>query len=222
MAHPWPLFDLRLRTPHLELRLPTDEDLLELVKVAREGVIDEGRTVFLVPWNELPSPAFERQFLLHSWGGRGSWSPDRWSLVLAAILDGQAVGMQEILATDFAIRRVVASGSWLGRRYHGHGYGIEMRAAVLSLAFGGLGADVAESGHFEGNAPSARVSEKLGYVANGRETFAVSGKPVVEHKLRVTRETWRRDLVPVTIENLEPCLKLFGVGELGHDEWVRF
>jgi RimJ/RimL family protein N-acetyltransferase len=222
MAHPWPLFDLRLRTPHLELRLPTDEDLLELIKVARDGVIDEGRTAFLVPWNELPSPAFERQFLLHSWGSRGSWTPDRWSLVLAAILDGQAVGMQEILATDFAVRRVVASGSWLGRRYHGYGYGTEMRAAVLSLAFDGLGADVAESGYFEGNAPSARVSEKLGYVANGRETFAVSGKPVVEHKLRVTRETWRRDLVPVTIENLEPCLKLFGVGELGYDEWVRF
>jgi hypothetical protein len=34
-AHPWPLFDLRLRTPCLELRLPTDDDLLELMRVAR-------------------------------------------------------------------------------------------------------------------------------------------------------------------------------------------
>ena len=221
VAHFWPLFDLRLRTPHLELRLPTDEDLLALVKVAREGVIDEGRTAFLVPWNELPSPAFERQFLLHCWSGRGSWSPDKWSLVLAAILDGQPVGMQEILAGDFAVRRVVSSGSWLGRRYHGSGYGTEMRAAVLSLAFDGLGALVAESGYFEGNAPSARVSEKLGYMANGDETYSVSGKPVVEHRVRVTPETWRRDLVPVTIEGLEPCRNLFGVGDLGPDEWRR-
>ena len=30
MGHPWPLFDLRLRTPRLELRLPTDDDLLAL------------------------------------------------------------------------------------------------------------------------------------------------------------------------------------------------
>jgi hypothetical protein len=65
-AHPWPLFDLRIRTPHLELRLPTDDDLLELAHVARAGVMDEGQTFFAVPWHELPSPAFERQFL-HPW-----------------------------------------------------------------------------------------------------------------------------------------------------------
>ena len=35
------LFDLRLRTPRLELRLPTDDDLLELMRVAREGVVEE-------------------------------------------------------------------------------------------------------------------------------------------------------------------------------------
>jgi hypothetical protein len=62
-GHPWPLFDLRLRTPHLELRLPTDDDLIELAGVARTGIVDEDRTVFLVPWHKLPSPAFERQFL---------------------------------------------------------------------------------------------------------------------------------------------------------------
>jgi RimJ/RimL family protein N-acetyltransferase len=220
-AHFWPLFDLRLRTPRLELRLPTDDDLIALVKVAREGVIDQGRTAFLVPWNELPSPAFERQFLLHCWSGRGSWSPDKWSLVLAAILDGQPVGMQEILASDFAVRRVVSSGSWLGRAHQGHGLGTEMRAAVLALAFDGLGASIAESGYFEGNEASPRVSAKLGYVANGDETYAVGGKAIVEHKVRVTRETWRRDVVPVAIEGLEPCLKLFGIGELGPDEWAR-
>jgi RimJ/RimL family protein N-acetyltransferase len=220
--HAWPLFDLRLRTPRLELRLPTDDDLLALARVAREGVIDEGRTAFLVPWHDLPSPAFERQFLLHCWSVRGRWSPERWSLGLAVILDGQPTGMQDLMASDFAVRRVVSSGSWLGLPFHGHGYGTEMRAAVLALAFEGLGARIAESGYFEGNAPSARVSEKLGYVANGEETYAVAGKAVVEHKVQVTRETWRRDVVPVTIEGLEPCLKLFGVGELPPDEWVRF
>ena len=47
----------------MELRLPTDEDLLELARVARAGVMDEGQTFFAFPWHELPSPAFERQFL---------------------------------------------------------------------------------------------------------------------------------------------------------------
>ncbi len=43
---------------------------------------------------------------------------------------------------------------------------------------------------------------------------------MTEHEVRVTADTWRRDLVPVTVENLEPCLKLFGVGELTADEWA--
>jgi RimJ/RimL family protein N-acetyltransferase len=219
-AHPWPLFDLRIRTPHLEMRLPTDDDLLELVRVARSGVVEEGRTVFLVPWHELPSPAMERQFLLHWWKARGTWSPARWQLPLAVILDGAAVGEQEMMATDFEIRRVVSSGSWLGREFHGRGYGTEMRAAMLALAFDGLGAEVATSGYFEGNAASARVSEKLGYLPDGDDICAVEGKRVVEHKVRVTPATWRRDLMPVTIEGLEPCLKLFGLGELSPEEWA--
>ena len=219
-GHPWPLFDLRIRTPRLELRLPTDEDLLRLVGVASAGVVDRDRTVFLVPWHKLPSPAFERQFLLHWWGNRGRWSPEAWSLGLVARKDGCPIGIQEVMARDFAIKRVVISGSWLGREFQGQGLGTEARAAILALAFDGLGADAAESGYFEGNAASARVSEKLGYRIWGNEVLAIEGKRELEINVRCTRETWRRDLVPVTIEGLEPCLKLFGVGDLGPDEWA--
>jgi len=221
-AHPWPLFDLRIRTPHLELRVPTDDDLLSLMRVARSGVVEEGRTVFMVPWHELPSPAFERQFLLHWWRSRGNWSPANWQLTLAAVADSRPIGMQDVMATDFAIRRVVASASWLGREFHGRGFGTEMRAAILALAFDGLGAEIANSGYFEGNAASGRVSEKLGYLSDGEEVYAIEGKRIVEHKVRATPQTWRRDLVPVTIEGLEPCLKLFGVSELSPEEWATF
>jgi RimJ/RimL family protein N-acetyltransferase len=196
--------------------------LLELARVARAGVVDADRTVFMVPWHQLPSPAFERQFLLHCWQARGAWIPTKWGLGLAVVVDGAPVGMQDLMATDFAIRRVVSTASWLGRECHGRGYGTEMRAAVLALAFDGLGADLAKSGFFEGNAPSARVSEKLGYLPDGDEISTVEGRRTVEHRVKVTRETWRRELVPVTIEGLAPCLKLFGVGELGPDEWATF
>ncbi len=221
-SHLWPLFDLRIRTPRLELRLPTDEDLLELVEVVRAGVVDADRTVFLVPWHQLPSPAMERQFLQHWWRNRGSWNPAKWSLGLALIENGRPVGLQEVIASDFAIRRVVKSGSWIGREFQGRGLGTEARAAILALAFDGLGAEVAESGYFEGNSRSARVSEKLGYQRLNDEIYAIEGKRMVEVRVRCTRETWRRDLVPVTIEGLEPCLKLFGVGDLGPDEWGTF
>lgn len=182
--------------------------------------MEEGQTFFMVPWHDLPSPAFERQFLQHWWKSRGSWSPTKWVLGLAVVAEGQPIGIQDVMAGQFGVRRTVETASWLGAAYQGHGYGTEMRAAVLALAFDGLGADWAESGFFTGNAASARVSEKLGYVPNGEDVHEVAGVRVVENRVRVARDTWNRDLVPVTIEGLEPCLKLFGVGELGPDEWA--
>jgi RimJ/RimL family protein N-acetyltransferase len=204
------------------LRLPTDDDLLELVRVARSGILQEGRSYFAVPWHELPSPAFERQFLLHWWVSRGSWRPTDWTLGFAIVVDGRPIGIQDISGRNFAVRRTVVTASWLGLEHQGRGYGTEMRAAVLKLAFDGLGAQVAESGYFEGNSASARVSDKLGYVPNGEDIWAVSGERIVENRLRVSRESWQRDLVPVTIEGLEPCLKLFGIGELSREEWTTF
>jgi RimJ/RimL family protein N-acetyltransferase len=220
MGHPWPLFDLRLRTPRLELRLPTDDDLLALAAVARAGVHDLPGSPFLVPWDELPSPAFERQFLLHWWRVRGSWSPDDWTLGLAVLAEGRPIGIQDLMARDFAHRRTVGTGSWLGLEHQGKGYGTEMRAAVLSLAFEELGALVAESGYVDGNEASARVSAKLGYLANGERLVAPMGTSVTEHKVRVVPATWRRDLVPVAIESLEPCRGLFGERDLPATAWA--
>lgn len=218
-GHPWPLFDLRLRAPRLELRLPTDDDLLELAVVARAGVVPAGRDYFIVPWDRLPSPAFERQFLLHWWRARGSWSPQNWVLSLAVVAGGRPIGIQDVGARDFAVRRTVSTGSWLGLAHQGRGYGTEMRAAVLSLAFDGLGALEARSGYFPGNAASARVSEKMGYRADGTEIYDVSGRALEETRLRLMRGDWRRDAVPVSIEGLEPCLGLFGAAELGPEQW---
>jgi RimJ/RimL family protein N-acetyltransferase len=120
------------------------------------------------------------------------------------------------------VKGVINSGSWLGRAFQGRGLGTEARAAILALAFTGLGAVAAESGYVDGNAASARVSEKLGYRANGDGYFAIEGKRRLEIKVRCTPDTWNRDLVPVTIEGLAPCLPLFGVGDLGPTDWATF
>ncbi len=200
--------------------LPTDEDLVALAAVARAGVHDRPETPFLVPWDELPSPAFERQFLGFWWRTRGAWTPDAWTLGLAVIAEGRPIGLQDLTAREFAARRSVLTGSWLGLEYQGRGYGTEMRAAVLWLAFEELGARVAESGYVDGNEASARVSEKLGYAPNGERIVAPKGHPVTEHLVRTTPETWRRDLVPVTIDGLDACRGLFGECELGPGEWA--
>src|SRR5205085_1357591 len=68
VAHPlWPLFDLRLRTGNLELRLPTDDDLVALVAVARGGIHPPEEMPFGVAWTDAPSPEFERNFARFYW-----------------------------------------------------------------------------------------------------------------------------------------------------------
>ncbi len=212
MTHPWPLFDLRLRTPRLVLRLPTDEDLLALLEVARAGVHDADVMPFGVAWTDLPSPEFERSFLRFFWAARATWTTTSWRLPLAVLRDGRPIGVQEAWGIDFPTRRTVLTGSWLGRRYQRQGVGTEMRAAILFLAFEGLGALRAESGSLDGNEASAAVSRKLGYEPNGETLVAPRGVPVVEHRFRLLRERWLRDLYPVEIDGLAPCLPLFGLG----------
>ena len=127
-------------------------------------------------------------------------------------LDGVPIGSQSIHARDFAVFRTVDTGSWLGRAYQGRGLGTEMRAAVLSFAFDGLGAQVAESSGFLDNAASNRVSRKLGYEENGRGSLAPEGIARETQRFRMTAEAWRsRPRPPVTIEGLDACRELFGI-----------
>jgi Acetyltransferase (GNAT) domain len=92
------------------------------------------------------------------------------------------------------------------------GYGTEMRAAILELAFAGLGATYATSTAVEDNPASYRVSRKLGYVDNGVERHVVRGRSVVARRLRLDRAGWAAArTVPVTIEGLEPCRPMFGI-----------
>ncbi len=213
MTHPWPLFDLRVRTARLELRAPTDADLLELLDVARAGVHDPKVMPFKVAWTDLPSPEFERGFLRFFWGTRASWAPADWHLPLAVAFEGRLVGVQDVRASDFATSRTVETGSWLGRVFQGRGVGTEMRAAVLFLAFEGLGALAAETAAARDNPASLGVTRKLGYLPAGEDfTVAPRGVPVVHQRSALTRENWRPDLYPVSIENLEPCLPMFGIG----------
>lgn len=90
-----------------------------------------------------------------------------------------------------------------------------MRRAVLELAFAGLGAERALSGVIEGNTASERVSMKLGYERVGESVVAPRGEPVRELEFKLTRARWEaRGPAEVAFEGLEPCLPLFGLGEL--------
>jgi RimJ/RimL family protein N-acetyltransferase len=207
----WPLFELRIRSEHLVLRLPMDHELPVLIDLAKAGIHPPDEMPFGVAWSTVPSPEFERSFVQHHWGGRASWDPTDWSLHLAVERDGTLIGSQSLGARGFAVHRTVHSGSWLGQAYQRQGYGTEMRAAVLAFAFDRLGAVAAESDAFLDNAASSGVSRSLGYEDNGRGTLAPEGVARETQRFRMTADGWRsRPRPPVTIEGLDACRELFG------------
>ena len=207
----WPLFGLRIRSEHLLLRLPTDDDMPAFIDLAKAGIHPPDEMPFGVAWSVVPSPEFERGFVQHHWLMRATWTPEAWTLNLMVEMDGRAIGTQTLAAKDFSIHRTVDTGSWLGRAYQGQGFGKEMRSAVLSLAFDGLGARAAESSAFLDNLASSGVSRALGYADNGRGALAPQDVSRETQKFRMTVDDWRsRPRPPVEIDGLEACQELFG------------
>jgi RimJ/RimL family protein N-acetyltransferase len=205
-----PLYGLRLRTPRLELRLGSHEELVELARLAEQGVHPPEQMPFAVAWTDrIGEPDFVETSVAYHEGHLADWSPDNWQLNLLVWEGGRLVGTQGMLAERFAEEPVVNTGSWLGRTHQRRGVGTEMRAALLELAFRGLGAERAESSWLEGNEASRRVSEKLGYADAGLRTQSPRGIPVTDHVVAIDRSAWRCP-VPVEIEGVEPCLPLFG------------
>lgn len=207
MAHPyWPLFDLSIRTPRLELRIPDDELIFKSVELSLKGIHDPATMPFGMPWTDTKSPEFERGSLQHHWGNRANHKADDWHLNFTVLVDGEVVGQQGAAAKNFAKLRQAETGSWLGREYQGKGIGKEMRAAVLHFLFAGLEAKRAISGAWHDNASSMGVSKSIGYVENGEEFRMRRDEPDRLIHLLLTREQWapqRRD--DIEIIGLDGC-----------------
>lgn len=212
----FPVLGLRVRTPRLELRPPSLDDLAALADIAAAGVHDPAEMPFAHPWTDEPPARRALSVIQYNLGVYSRWTPQDWQLPLVVVHEGEVVGVQDMRSKDFAITRRVDSGSWLGLEHQGRGIGTEMRAAMLHLAFEGLGAEEAASGIIEGNTRSERVSRRLGYRDDGTGVYAIRGKAARELRFLLTREDWKahRLDVPVEVSGLEPCLPFFGLGDL--------
>ncbi|MFF4623526.1 GNAT family N-acetyltransferase [Nonomuraea jabiensis] len=206
----WPVLDLRLTTPRLELRMPSLEDLDELADRAVEGVHDSDVMPFGVPWTDVPADELPANVVRFQLGVMSRWQPERWCCNFVVVHEGRVIGTQDLSAHGFRVTREVHTGSWLGRAHQGKGLGTEMRAAVLHLAFTGLAALTAVSSAYLDNPASLGVSRKLGYRPDGLIVDEVRGKRAVQQRLRLDRADFT-DPVPVRIDGLEPCLPLFGL-----------
>jgi RimJ/RimL family protein N-acetyltransferase len=205
----WPLFDLKLRCREVDLRPLREDDLPYLASVLPADVGHDPR---LELFPDLTSAENERRLFWQSyWRALGSWSPSSWTLHFAVACAGELVGVQTLEGDNFPQVRTVDSASWLVPSVRGRGVGVAMRAAVLGLAFGRLGAVAAITSATVANAASLGVSRRLGYTDNGVGLILETGGVAQLRHLRLTADRWAfGDEVEVT--GFEPCRRWFGIG----------
>jgi RimJ/RimL family protein N-acetyltransferase len=121
------------------------------------------------------------------------------------------IGTQGFRAADFRILREVGTGSWIGMRHQGRGFGTEMRAAVLAFAFDHLGAVRARSSAFADNVASHRVSARLGYRRDGSTWVVRRGQAAEDVRLVLTPEDFVRPEWKLQVEGAHACLPLLGL-----------
>ncbi|MEV4755549.1 GNAT family N-acetyltransferase [Micromonospora sp. NPDC049559] len=211
LAELWPQYGLTIVTPRLELRLPREEELADLARLAGRGVHPPDERPFLTPWTDGGPMDRARYVLRAHWAQLGAWSVADWRLGLGVFHRGEPLGMVTLRARDFLVAREVTTFSWLGIAHHGRGVGTEARIGLLTLAFDHLGAESARTDVFRDNHASQGVSRRLGYEPDGISVDVRDGEAVVSDRLRLTRVAWaRRERPAVRVEGLAACREMFG------------
>ncbi|CAD6000093.1 GNAT family N-acetyltransferase [Agreia sp. COWG] len=212
IADYWPVLNLSLTTERLVLRAPSDDELATIADLAAAGVHAPGERPYLRPWTEGTPHERAVHVVQQHWRRRGEWTPEGWELEFGVFWGNNPVGMVALRSQDFRARREVKTESWLGIEYHRRGLGTEARAALLHLAFAGLGAESAVSEVFQDNAASQSVSRRLGYAKDGISRDVRDGAVVVSDRLRLDRKDWAAsERIGVEVEGVQSCLALFGL-----------
>ena len=85
---------------------------------------------------------------------------------------------------------VYETGYWVAPNYAGQGMATEATNAAIRYAFGHLGAKAISIGYFDGNEPSRRIVEKLGFqklgVAHKAATRCLDGTKFDRHEYILT------------------------------------
>jgi RimJ/RimL family protein N-acetyltransferase len=195
----WPLHGLGLRTPSLVLRGMTESDAFALADVVPGDLEHDPR---------FPSLTSPQKVLRSYWQAFGGWSADDWVQPFTVLYKGVPIGLQALEGKDFAALRVVDTHSWLVPSARSQGFGKQMRAAVLALAFEHLEAVAAVTEAWADNLASLGVSRSLGYVDNGIDLRAHEGG--TRAMQRLVLRTWASPF-DVGVTGLAPCLPLLGL-----------
>lgn len=213
----WPLHGIALHTVDLSLRVMRESDLPGVLAVLPDDVeLNPSATTYA----GLDLAANRRAVVAQSyWRAFGSWSPDDWALPFVVRQQAHPgdqvapiVGVQWLEGPDYRADRVVDSSSWVVADARGHGYGKQMRVAVLELAFSHLGAAAAVSSAVLSNVRSLGVSRGLGYRDTHTSVLPHSGETL--RHVRLERDDWAASGLgdTVVVEGVAPALPYFELG----------
>ena len=210
---PYPPLHVEVTTPRLRLRGATDERLEELIPIVRDGIVRDDEAPFDDPISYYEqSPTREWRWMRRIWAARSRVEPSFWRLPLVVEVDGRLVGMQDLIAEEFATFGTVTTFSWLAPQARGSGIGRDMRAAILHLAFAGFGAREATSEAFLDNAASNAISRSLGYRENGMTWATRRGEPSQMQRWVLARADWEASQrADITLGGVDDCLPVFGL-----------
>ena len=144
-------------TPRLLLRPPTLGDLDSIQAAKEEAWPDLQRWMAWAFDNQRSREALEQSIR------RVMDYQTQAGIALAGFhrINGDFVVRTALDLTDEA--DVYETGFWLAPKYAGQGMATEAANAAIRYAFGHLGAKAITIGHFDGNEPSRRIVEKLGF-----------------------------------------------------------
>jgi hypothetical protein len=85
-----PLYELRLRTPRLELRLGNSDELAALARLAQEGIHRPKEMPFAMAWTDRrDEEGFVESFVESHEAALRDWRPEKWSLNLLVFVGGR-------------------------------------------------------------------------------------------------------------------------------------
>jgi RimJ/RimL family protein N-acetyltransferase len=151
-----PLLEPVIETRRLTLRPPRDADLDDIVAGIGDLAVSRMLARVPYPYRRADAEAFLRACKTSLAAGSG--------LNLAIEHAGRAIGGIGI----HDMPHHTELGYWLRRAAWDNGFATEAAVAVLTYAFDALRLPLIRSGYFVGNAGSARVQRKLGFMPVGR------------------------------------------------------
>ena len=207
------LYQIIIKTPRLELRIPNEDEIVKLAELASGGVHKAGKEYYNADWLRVQFPNNKEILSLWIQKDLKNWDIDNWSFLFAAFYQKTPIGMQHIFSKNFVKTRTFGTGVWLGLEYQGQGFATEMGQVVLYLGFEIFGAKEAYAGVWKKNKASLQLLNKLGYIYNGRYIELLNDKPEVNIRMRLTRDVWKKKrLNNIIVEGInKEFLELFGL-----------